>query len=192
MSLNVDAHEAQLYVQAFSRLLEGFRLNTQNVTRNAYAQTASEPYLEILGRQRLVNRLPDEVLEVYAGDILTGGYRRRVVDAFELARGRGNLDSIKETMTGLGYVFNSTVASTPGAEGSYNIIVPTAAGVVLDGTWILDGNTLLDAVTDNCINFELIQAAAVTQEQKDAIRSALYNIIRASARITLIVQQAPA
>lgn len=183
MSLNVNTHETQNYLSAFACMLATFRDTCQAVTRNGYAQTASEEYLEILGRQRLVNRFTGEALEAY---------RLRVIDAFELAQGRGNLDSIREVMTSLGYTFNSTTGGTPGAEGSYNIIVPSADGNLLDGTWDLDGSKLLDAVTDNCINFELIQEAAVSQDQKDAIHAALYNIIRASARITLIVRQAPA
>jgi hypothetical protein len=119
-------------------------------------------------------------------------FRSRVINAYEENLGRGSLEDIQINMFSLGYTFNSTKAGTSGPEGSYNILVRSLGTVLFDGTYLYDGSINHDAPGPNDIVFELIQAAAITPEQRAEIRAVLSPIIRASCQITTFIRIDPA
>jgi hypothetical protein len=183
MSESIATDETQNCIKAAAYTIYKFRQNIQNSVLNLFPKYAEPEFLEIIGRDRNCPRYQGESTEEY---------RLRVQDAFEFNRGIGRAIDIVRAIEGLGYTFGSyTAGYTGGGVGSFNLLVHSIGGKVLDGTWDLDGLTYLNSANPNDINIEIVRAEEITPEERQAIIDFVTPIIRASSSVLSIIAIAP-
>jgi hypothetical protein len=183
MSESIATDETQNCIKAAAYMIYKFRQNIQNSVLNLFPKYAEPEFLEIIGRDRNCPRYQGESTEEY---------RLRVQDAFEFNRGIGRAIDIIRAIEGLGYTFGSyTPGYTGGGLNSFNLLVHSIGVTVFDGTYDFDGEILFNAANANDINIEIVQASAITDEQRIAIIEFVTPIIRASSVVLSIVALAP-
>ena len=195
MAESVTTHETQLYVKALANALLRFRIESNKVTRNWYAQTASEVNLERIGRDRNVPRLPGETdvaayrervsgLCVDANDVLlldlpcTDG--RIIGGAFEANQGIGSAEDIVRIIESFGLIHKGFFSGfSPGdVPEAFNLLVQTIGSQIYDGTFLYDSSKFYDGVGPNEITIEVNKI--LTDPEQAEIKKALRPILRAS------------
>lgn len=177
------ANETKNLIKALTCAEIRFKIEVEKMLRNYYASTAPVASLNILGRDRLITRYPLETDDEK--------YRDRVINAYDENVGRGNVWDIIRVIEGHGFSFLGDPegfypgfpAGTP--NDKFNLLIRGLGGAVYDATYIYDSTIKYDAVGINSILIEI--KGSTTTDEKIALQTQLFKIVRASIKIIKIV-----